>query len=283
MLLSRDQGSEIRLSSLKLEDIHIPRAQLDKISLTTFGADRTSDLCKFGMRLTAPLVKIDDMLFKPDPIQLNGICPDHEEFKWSVNAKTENINYEDTDYQLSLDHCEMDFGNSEQGKLLDEDPAELGGIFSCDIDQPEGKLVSRIRLNPANNAGHVRYTVSDIQLDDEHPLFSSVLKYWSQPVEIVSGSLSAQGGYRWWKNSNGLNRSNLTLDLDLNNAGGHYEGVLFSGLNYQDSFKILPKFSSSEFSPLSFDHIDIAIPISHASAKIRFTQPEAGPAAPVGN
>ena len=57
MLLSRDQGSEIRLSSLKLEDIHIPRAQLDKISLTTFGADRTSDLCKFGMRLTAPLVK----------------------------------------------------------------------------------------------------------------------------------------------------------------------------------------------------------------------------------
>jgi len=277
MLLSHDRGGQIQLSSLILEDIHIPRAQLDKITLKPFEADRTAGLCEFGLQLTAPLVKIGDMLIKPDPVQLSGVCPDREEAKWSVNAKTQSIIYEDTDYQLSLGHCEMDFGNSEQGKLLDEDPAELGGTFSCDIDQPGGKLVSRIRFNPANSAGHIRYSVSDIQLDDEHPLFSSVLKNWSQPVEIVSGSLSAQGSYRWWKNRNGLNRSNLTLDLNLNDAGGHYEGILFSGLNYQDSFNILPEFSSSEFSPLSIDHIDIAIPISHATAKIRFTQPEDGP------
>ncbi len=277
MLLSNNQGGEIRLSNLTLEDIHIPGAQLDKIALTTFVSDKTSDLCKFGAQLTAPLIKMGDMLVKPGFVQLNGICPDREESKWSVNAKTQNILYEDIDYQLSLDQCEMDFGNSEQGKLLDKDPAELGGIFSCDVDQPGGKLVSRIRFNPANSTGHVRYSVSDIQLDDEHPLFSSVLKNWSQPVEIVSGSLSAQGSYRWWKNNNGLSRSNLTLDLDLNDAGGHYEGILFSGLNYQDSFNILPEFSSSEFSPLSFEHIDIAIPISHTTAKIRFTQPENGP------
>ncbi len=276
MLLSNDQGGQIRLSSLTLEDIHIPSAQLDKITLTTFAPDKASGLCKFGVQLTAPIVKMGDMLVKPGSIQLNGICPDREESKWSVNAKTQSILYEDTDYQLSLDQCEMDFGNSEQGKLLDEDPAELGGIFSCNVDQPGGKLVSRIRFNPANSAGHVRYSVSDIHLNDEHPLFSSVLKNWSQPVEIVSGSLSIRGSYRWWKNNSGLSRSNLTLDLDLNDAGGHYEGILFSGLNYQDSFSILPEFSSSEFSPLSFDHIDIAIPISHTTAKIRFTQPENG-------
>ncbi|MCP4010040.1 MAG: hypothetical protein GY726_11070, partial [Proteobacteria bacterium] len=213
MLLSNDQGGQIQLSSLTLEDIHIPGAQLDKITLTTFASDKISDLCEFGAQLTAPLVKIGDMLVKPGSVQLNGICPDREESKWSVNAKTQSILYEDIDYQLSLDQCEMDFGNSEQGKLLDKDPAELGGIFSCDVDQPGGKLVSRIRFNPANSTGHVRYSVSDIQLDDEHPLFSSVLKNWSQPVEIVSGSLSAQGSYRWWKNNNGLSRSNLTVDL----------------------------------------------------------------------
>jgi hypothetical protein len=138
-------------------------------------------------------------------------------------------------------------------------------------------LLSHFRFNPVTGVGRASYSIADIKPDNEKPLISSLLKDWKEPFDIVSGSLSVAGTYRWWKTSRGLYRVKLIMDLNVIDAGGYYQGLLFSGLNYQDSIEILPRLNSSEFSKLSVSHIDVGIPITSASAKISFGESSEGP------
>ncbi len=271
-----DPKTRIVLDDLDMAPFSSPQVGLDKLDLNVFTADDSLPTCQFKMRLTSPLIKIDNQYIEPAPVQIEGHCPERETQIWSIKADSDRIEYENPDYVLTLDHCQLSIGNAEQGKRLDPDPAELGGSFLCDTSQLSDAINAQFRFNPQRNTGRADFGISDIAPDEETPLFSSVLKEWSQPFEIVSGTMSVQGQYRWWQNSRGLERDHLIVDLDVIAAGGHYEGILFSGLNYRDSIEILPTLKSSEFSTLSVEHIDIAVPVTGASARIRFSPSSIG-------
>lgn len=267
--LSDTRQTEIRLSGLILDDIRVPEARLDKLEFARHTADKSSDQCQFKMQLTAALIQTGDMQIQPAPVQIEGHCPIGEDLKWSMKAETEKLGYEDESYVLSFNRCELRIGNVDQGKLLDPDPTELGGHFNCHVGWPDSEVSSNFRFNPVSSTGRADYHVTDIYPDDENPLISSAVKDWTLPFEIVAGSLSARGSYRWWKTQRGLKREKLMVDLEMKDAGGHYEGILFSGLNYRDSIELLPKLKSADFAKLSVEHIDIGVPITRASANIR--------------
>jgi hypothetical protein len=274
--LSSDQGAGMIFNKLALGGIRAEQVTLNTIALNV-QTKESIDHCTFKMQLTTPLVKIDDIQLRPTPIQLEGNCPAFGNHRWSVNSAVELIAYEDQNYYFSLDRCQTILGNEKNDAPLDVNPDELGGLFSCVSSKLSGELLSHFRFNPTSNTGRATYSIASIQPDDNKPLFSSVIKNWTQPFDIVSGSLSIAGNYRWWKNSKGLAQDKLVMDLDIREAGGHYQNILFSGLNYRDSFELLPKLNSSDFSPLNISLIDIAVPISNASAAVRFGQSDIGP------
>jgi hypothetical protein len=273
---SSDQGAGMIFNKLALGGIRAEQATLNTIALNV-QTKESIDHCTFKMQLTTPLVKIDDIQLRPAPIQLEGNCPAFGNHRWSVNSAVELIAYEDQNYYFSLDRCQTMLGNEKNDAPLDVNPDELGGLFSCVSSKLSGELQSHFRFNPTSNTGRATYSIASIQPDDNTPLFSSVIKNWTQPFDIVSGSLSIAGNYRWWKNSKGLAQDKLVMDLDIIEAGGHYQNILFSGLNYRDSFELLPKLNSSDFTPLNISLIDIAVPISNASAAVRFGQSDKGP------
>ena len=62
------------------------------------------------------------------------------------------------------------------------------------------------------------------------------------------------------RTAKGQDSEKLNMNLNVRDAGGFYDGILFSGLNYKDSVEILPTIKSAGFAELTVSDIDIGIP-----------------------
>ena len=64
---------------------------------------------------------------------------------------------------------------------------------------------------------------------------------------LSQAASSLSGEYRWWKNSKGQDKEKLNMNLNVRDAGGFYDGILFSGLDYKDSIEISANNKVSRF------------------------------------
>jgi hypothetical protein len=269
--LGSESGARITLDNVILDNIRVPEMQLNNIAISTSQQSKNPASCMFELQLNAPSTEVNDLRFKAEPVQIDGVCPDREKAQWAVKASVEKLTVGDSDFLLPLDHCRADIRN-----LIDHSPSEFEGDFSCQSSNQSGKVHSRFRFNPDIATGSATYSFSDINPDNETPLFSSLLKDWKEPYDIVSGNLSISGEYRWWKSSKKQDREKLTMNLNVQGAGGFYEGILFSGLDYKDSIEILPTIKSTDFAKLSVSDIDIGIPIQATSASLKYSDSQNG-------
>ena len=59
------------------------------------------------------------------------------------------------------------------------------------------------------------------------------------------------------------------MELNVDNAGGFYDEILFSGLNYTDQIELLPAIKSSEVLTLKHvENIDVGVPITSVRADL---------------
>jgi hypothetical protein len=281
-LLGGGNGAVVTVSDMQLDSTRIPDLEISNI--VTRYTPQEDDPCMFGLQLSAPVIERQGMRYELATAELDGSCPYSQTASWSINAKTAQLTLEDSDIRLPLEECRMTLGNvlarqspTAQEQTTDALPAELAGEVTCQSGGPEAKLHASYRFDTANESGHALYQVTDILPDSEHPLPGSVLKEWKEPFAIVSGSLSANGKYRWWTDSKGRDREELDIQLQASGAGGYYDGVLFSGLNYKDRIELLPAVKSSDFSKLTISDIDIGMPITDISAKVRYRLSDKGP------
>jgi len=277
LVMPGNNGASITLKDVLLDDISIPEMQFRDIVVTGDQVNKEKSPCAFKMQLTAPIVNRGDLQIKTLPIQLDGTCPDAEKGKWSVNAETASLIIEDDEFLLPLELCQVQLENVVNKKLPEESPTEFTGKLSCASSKQSGAVDSSFRFSPDSGAGHATYSISDINPDDETPLFSSLLKNWQEPYDLVTGKLSINGRYRWWKSLKGNDRESLFMNFKLENGGGYYEDVLFSGLNYSDQIELLPYIKSSNFAGLVVSDIDVGIPISSTKARIRYSRSRKGP------
>lgn len=271
VLLGSANGASMSLTNALLSDVRIPELKLSDVMLSSSQQNKSPSDCIFKLQVTAPVAEINNVVFTSSPLQLEGICPDRVRDVWSVKAITSMLRLENSEFQLPLNECRMAIDNS-----INEDRTEFQGEFSCQSSKQSGKVLSNFRFNPDSATGRATYSLSEIKPDNEVPLFTGFLKGWEEPYDIVSGSLAISGEYRWWKNSKGQDKENLTMNVTVNDAGGYYEGILFSGLDYQDSIEILPVIKSADFADLSVSDIDIGIPIQSTSAKLQFSDTQQG-------
>ena len=105
-----------------------------------------------------------------------------------MNASVAVLNIEDNDFQLQLNHCKTDVST-----VTDQSASVFAGELSCQSSSQGGEVHSSYRFNIDSGTGRAAYSSSDIKPDNETPLFSSLLKDWKEPYDIVSGSLC----YQW--------------------------------------------------------------------------------------
>ncbi len=268
-------GASITLSSLLMENISIPTMRLENITLSGRRQYEKSEACQITSQITAPLVQINDIHIKSDVLQLTADCVDDKRLAGTVNIQANELSIEDDDFFLPLNQCSLNL------KTIDDKSAgwsaEVQGDLSCQSSAMSSPLTSRFQFNLENAVGSASYSFSEIKPDSDNPLFSSILKDWKEPYDIVSGTLSASGEYRWWTGNRGSFRNKLDMKLNVSDAGGFYDGVLFSGLNYKDTIDLLPVIKSSDFALIKVDDIDIGLPITEVSAKIRYKATRNGP------
>ena len=271
-LLAHGNGAAFELHDVMLDKIKVPAMEIKNIITTHLQQGSTEEPCRFSLQVSAPVVEREGMRYEASPLQLDGSCPYRETMAWSVNARTAKLAIEDSDFRLSFKQCRLNIGNP-----VDKRPAELAGDFSCESETISGRVDASFRFNPDNGEGRVRYDIPAILPDSDNPLLGKVLKTWDEPFDIVSGTLSASGTYRWWIDSKGKDREALDMQLEVNNAGGYFAGALFSGLSYKDRIVLLPAIKSEDFSALTISDIDIGMPITATSAKLRYSPSRNGP------
>jgi len=267
-------GASISLSSLSMENISIPAMRLENIALSGKRQAENSEACQITSQITVPLVRVNDIQIKSDVLQFAAGCAD-KKLAGTVNIQANELSIEDDDFLLPLNQCSLNLKNVDDKSAGWS--AELQGDLSCQSSGMTGPLTSHFQFNPEKTVGSASYSFSEIKPDSDNPLFSSILKGWNEPYDIVSGTLSASGEYRWWTDNRGLLRDKLDMNLNVSDAGGFYDGVLFSGLNYKDTIDLIPVIKSSDFALLKVDDVDIGIPITEVSAKIRFKATRNGP------
>lgn len=273
LVMSKDAG--LVLDGLKLDNLSVPAARLSEIGFELNPDVEVPEQCTVSASLDMPLLEMDAVRFELAQLLLEGRCPVTTS-AWDIKARTDTLIYEDAEIRTSLNQCQLSIGNAEHGQLLDPDPAELGGVAFCESGDITGGVLAEFHLHALNGVGRTDFSVVDVQPNDARPLLSSVYKEWAQPFEIVSGNISFEGVYRWWKSGSGKHRERLVASITVKDAGGHYQDILFSGLNYQDTIELLPKFNSSDLSKLSISDIDIGLPVTEFNALLSLTESATG-------
>jgi len=121
----------------------------------------------------------------------------------------------------------------------------LPGLFEFSVDH---KL--------AEKAGGVTVTSFDpIDLNDKNSNFSQIINKWSYPFDLVVGNINLQSRANWSKK----NDLKFVTKITLNDIGGNYGEVLFSGLNFEHELEILPKLRSVGNSNIELDQLDSGV------------------------
>lgn len=274
--LSRESGAQIVLNNVTLDNISIPQMTLKNIAFTATQDNEDRAKCGFKMQLVAPTAAVSSIMFTPAPVDIDGACAasvntESDTIQWSMKASTANLQVEGNNYVLPLKECRMNIAT-----LPDPNSNELNGEMSCQSSRQSGKVQSNFHFNTVSGAGRASYSIPEIKPNSETPLFSSLLKNWNEPYDLVSGNLSGSGEYRWWKDSKGLDREKLNINLNVRDAGGFYEGILFSGLDYKDTIEILPTIKTTNFAKLSIRDIDIGIPVEETAASLKYSNTQSG-------
>jgi hypothetical protein len=135
--------------------------------------------------------------------------------------------------------------------------------LQCRIVRPDTSLSAQLDYSLENGKGKVRFETGKASPDSKTPLLRSLLKKWAEPFDIVSGSLSVSGRYDWDEQ-----HESLSADVMVENAGGFYENILFSGMDYTASMELLPAIRSRKPVQLNVAIIDIGIPVTGTQAML---------------
>jgi len=128
------------------------------------------------------------------------------------------------------------------------------GIFSL-VNLP-GLFEFSVNHRLTEKAGGVTVTSSEpIDLSDKNSNLSQIINKWSYPFDLVIGNINLQSRANWSKKKD----LKFVTKITLNNTGGNYGEVLFSGLNFEHELEILPKLRSVGNSNIELDQLDSGI------------------------
>lgn len=186
--------------------------------------------------------------------------------QWKVDGKSDlarlSVHY--TDYTFVLKDISSRI-------RADADAVSIHSSFSP--ESLPGSFVVDISHSLRSGAGNAELRMPQaIDLDAQNTQFSQLLAAWPFAFDLASGTLRLDGDAAW--GGGALNK--LHADIQLANIGGHYNELLFSGLNYRQALDLMPTYRSPRSGKLSVAHIDAGVAIDKLVARTRIGSSEYG-------
>ena len=111
-------------------------------------------------------------------------------------------------------------------------PAAVPGMFSFALDQDLTDQSGGLIIN----------TVEPLDLDADDSMLSQLITPWPHAFDLVSGDITLASQLAWSKNT----ELALSVMLQLDDVGGYFNELVFSGLTLQHELDVLPVLKSRE-------------------------------------
>ena len=209
---------------------------------------------------TIKKVQQQDLSIDPDPISINIE---------QLAGSPENLQIK---ADLTCGHLEL--SNKENGLALQQIRAEftaeggkIAGTASCAPETVPGTLAIRFSHHLKNGHGQAFFTSKQpLSFSALTPL-SSLLNQWPLAFDLTGGSLQA-GGSISWRPGQPLR---VILQAELSEGKGHYQEILFSGMEIRQDLQLLPRVQSRKSGSVGIDTLKAGITVKNITMETAFT------------
>ena len=109
----------------------------------------------------------------------------------------------------------------------------------------------------------IQFRSGEIDLAKTNTPLSVFLEPWPYEFDLASGQIRVNGHAKWSRANGGLGPS-MAMTIDLDNAGGFYREVLFSGLKTEMSLDLLPTVQSLRSAEVNVAQVDFGLSVTNA-------------------
>ncbi len=123
---------------------------------------------------------------------------------------------------------------------------------------------------------HGRFSIKPLKpldLNAENSRLSLLLTPWTYPFDMLSGRVELTSTAAWSQNSD----FRLTSRVKLDDAGGNYRELVFSGLSFDHAFEVLPNVNSVDTANIKLEHLDSGVTASNISTDLTLETTSTGP------
>ena len=131
-------------------------------------------------------------------------------------------------------------------------------------------------LAHAFDKGQGRFSIKPLKpldLNAENSKLSLLWIPWTYPFDMLTGRVELTSSAAWSQNRD----FRLTTRIKLDDAGGNYRELVFSGLSFDHAFEILPDIHSVETSNIKLKHLDSGVTVSNTSTDLTLETASTGP------
>jgi len=131
-------------------------------------------------------------------------------------------------------------------------------------------------LAHAFDKGQGRFSIKPLKpldLNAENSKLSLLWTPWTYPFDMLTGRVELTSSAAWSQNRD----FRLTTRIKLDDAGGNYRELVFSGLSFDHAFEILPDIHSVETSNIKLKHLDSGVTVSNTSTDLTLETASTGP------
>jgi len=174
-----------------------------------------------------------------------SISTDTWQFDGDVSTQSIAANYQSQ--SLQLEDIAASIAANQKALKIDGQfsTVDVPGQFSFALEHSLVNDVGRLDIKP----------LKPVDLSAENSKLSRLLTPWPYPFDLLNGSIALVAHAAWSKNTD----LKLNADIQLDDAGGHYGEILFSGLALEHQLQILPTLSSIKPSKITLMQLDSGV------------------------
>ena len=187
---------------------------------------------------------------------------DHWKYQGQLSSKLLTASYQSQQLQLA-DIAAAINANAQQLQVQGKvSPGTLPGQFSFVLAHDLGSGMGSVSLVP----------IAAIDLSAEDDKLSKLLTPWPYPFDIYTGKIKLKAQSTWSNDK----ETRLSTDINVEDAGGNVNAILFSGLSFDHQLKILPILKSSQSSEIKLNTVDSGVTISNIKLQLAATTSSRG-------
>jgi len=218
-----------------------------------------------GSYLSADKIRIGVSEFTNSRVKLAGELTnsnDHWKYQGQLSSKLLTASYQSQQLQLADINAAINANAQQLQAQGNVSPGTLPGQFSFVLAHDLDSGMGSVSLAP----------IAAINLSAEDDKLSKLLTPWPYPFDIYTGKIKLKAQSTWSNDK----ETRLSTDINVEDAGGNVNAILFSGLSFDHQLKILPILESSKSSEIKLNTVDSGVTISNIKLQLAATTSSRG-------